>query len=44
MLLGISPHEIGEKRAFYKLGLGPIFCLKNTIGKSLGTNRENWLI
>ena len=33
-LLGIFPHEIGEKRAFFTLGLGPIFGPKNAVGKS----------
>jgi hypothetical protein len=35
MLLGISPHEIGKKRAFFTLGLGLIFGPKNAVGKSL---------
>jgi len=34
-LLGISPHEIGEKRAFFTLGQGPKFGYKNAFGKSL---------
>jgi len=36
ILLGISPHEIGKKKAFFTLGLGPIFDPKNAVGKSLG--------
>ena len=34
-LLGIFPHEIRKKRAFFTLGLGPIFGPKNAVGKSL---------
>jgi hypothetical protein len=34
-LLGIFPHEIWKKRAFFTLELGPIFCPKNAVGKSL---------
>jgi hypothetical protein len=33
--LGIFPPEIGKKRAFFTLGLGPIFGSKNAVGKSL---------
>jgi hypothetical protein len=33
MLLGIFPHEI--EKAFFTLGLGPIFGPKNAVGKSL---------
>jgi hypothetical protein len=32
-LLGIFPHEI--EKAFFTLGLGPIFGPKNAVGKSL---------
>jgi hypothetical protein len=34
-LLGIFPHEIGKKRAFFTLGLGPIFGPKNAVRKLL---------
>jgi hypothetical protein len=37
-LLGIFPHEIWKKRAFFTLELGPIFCPKNAVGKSLFQN------
>jgi hypothetical protein len=33
--LGIFPHEIEGKKNFFTLGLGPIFGLKNAVGKSL---------
>jgi hypothetical protein len=33
--LGIFHHEIGKKGAFFTLELGPIFCPKNAVGKSL---------
>jgi hypothetical protein len=33
--LGIFLHEIEEKRAFFTLGLRPIFGPKNAVGKSL---------
>jgi len=36
--LGISPHEIGKKRAFFTLGLGLIFGPKNAVGKSLAAH------
>jgi len=35
--LGISPHEIGKKRAFFTLGLGPIIGPKYAVRKSLRT-------
>jgi hypothetical protein len=34
-LLGIFPHEIGRKKAFFTLGLGPIFDPKNAVRKPL---------
>jgi hypothetical protein len=33
--LGIFLHEIGKKRAFFTLGLEPIFGPKNAVAKSL---------
>jgi hypothetical protein len=35
ILLGIFHHEIGKKGAIFTLELGPIFCPKNSVGKSL---------
>jgi hypothetical protein len=43
MLLGIFPHEIGKKRTFFTLGLGPILAPK-TVGKSLDSEIHIFII